>query len=257
MKVMKALMKSRKSRKAQVPEAVLILAVMIICVQTIYSTAIFKAEIAKALGPPKEVMDFYRNIDSLEISIKEAGRLSINKGFSEALAKPANCKIIFSEQKQVAVWTEICGPANNKLKEDLLGETSKSFSNMTGKKKFIIEYKDDRMSFTPSDIQSSVYVIGDFSIYNITYRFGSPFELSYPTADVGRIYSDSIAKKKSCERDKRELETCMGSMQFPGWKSSSKTEGNYLLFTLKSEKNYPYDGGFKPVEIRFAIQKLS
>ena len=250
----------RKNKRAQIPEMVMIIAALIVCSSAVYVVTIYKANVQTSVMVPQNVLDFYSNLDKAEIFNKDAGMLAINAAFEKALSKPASqasCVRIFPKDKpEVAVWSESCGPNDAQLKNDLLAGLPDSFSEITGKEKFSFAYEGDGIVFTPSEVESSTYFIGELTKYNVTHRFSEPFSLKYPEISISKAFNGAIARKSLCKAGKN-FESCMGALSLAGWRSSSRIEGNHVLFDMKSEKSYFYDNSYKPFEFSFAIQKLS
>jgi len=245
-----------KNKKAQVAEVTLIVIALLVSFQAIYSTVLYHGESASYVSPPKETLDFFSNLNKLDIFNRESGKLAISEAYARSIAKPANCKIIFSDGKPISVWNETCGPDNNLVKEEFSKQLSAKFIEISSKQKFKISLDKNVATFEPSEIQGKITASTNVLKYDVMHQLYSPFSLAHPDLDIKKIYSEYMSRKSTCTTDGVLSENCMKSLEVKGW-SSSLESAEYLVFILKSDKSYFYGSGFQPAEIKFALQRLS
>jgi len=244
------------NKKGQVIEGVLIIAAVMVMIATIVAVITYEKAVSDSIGPPKEVLDFYFKLDGFNIYHQEAGKIAIIESYGDVASKlqlnSENCKTVGN----VVIWDENCGPDNSRISEKFISGVSEKFREITGKKEFKIELERDKVVFTPGDFDSSVFVIKEYIKYNLSKSFYSSFSLEAPSLDFEEAYSQAILLSKFCE-NKTDFTGCMKDFNFKGWNSGIGVKGDYLLFTLSTEKSHLYGGDFKPIKTRFAIQKLS
>jgi len=231
-----------KNKKGQLFEGFLIGATMFVAIASIFAVVEYQSGVEGSLNPPNEIQDFYYNLDKFDYFHKEAGKLAIHESFAYVAGSKADCKLISVEGGLIQYWNNTCGPNNEELKIKFLEEVKNKFNEITGKKDFSIVLGGDRVKFTPTNIDSAVFVEKDFMNYNLTCPFGSEFYLDYPSLDFEKLHKDLVVDRK---------------VSTPGWNLVSKEFDKYTLYILTTEDYYFYDEDYKPAEVKFAVEKLS
>ena len=245
-------------KKAQIPEAVIVLAALIIVVQAFFAVASHQQFVTESFSPPNELIDFYYIFEIEEFLDKDAARLAIQISYAKAASKPAVkdasvCKSVGA----VSIWTDNCAPSNAKIKDSFLQEVSEQFKIIADKKKFKVSSEGDQVKFLSAELKPRTKFSKGKAIYDIAYKFQPTFSLKYPDLDFEKVYGLAIGRKEFCKNDPLAFGTCMNGLVVKDWEVSSSLQASYIIFTLKSDKSYFYDGEFKPVEMKFAIEQIS
>ncbi len=250
-----------KNKKGQIAEGVLVLVAIFIAGEAIYASVVHQSEVASSVGTMEKVSDFYFNLDKNNFLNKQYGKLAIHQAYSEITRKPSvkgDCKSVVLGGLPTLVLNESCNFDDESTKKEFIGIVLKEFEERSGNKKFALKFEGDKIIFSPSDTRSSIYSITEVTSYNVSHRFDSEFSLNYPDLGLAKISSFLNSRRSSCGKNRAEFVNCMVSSDVHGWKISSEDlDLGYTLLILKSEKSYFYSGDFKPVEIRFALEKLS
>ncbi len=247
------------NKKGQIAEGVLILAVIFVMAQALYVASVHQEFVAQSVGNLEEVQNFYANLDRADFLNKESARLAIQQAYFDMTDRPSmkgECTSFTIGGKQVPLLNGSCMPDNERTRAEFIRSVSENFARISGNQKFEIRFEGEEILFNPSDTKSTVHVVGDIMTYNLSHQFDSSFMESYPDLDLEGVSSRLIAQRNGCRNSPMELEQCIESANMPSWIVHAQENG-HLIVTLLSNKSYFYNGGFKPVELKFAMPKLS
>lgn len=246
----------KKSKRAQVPEAVLLLVALAICGYSLWAVYAFERQTASQISIPEKLMDLYSNQDKFEIYAKEAGKLSIDEAFSNVVKEKYDCTILSAENEQIPIWDGCI--SKDKTEIAFLKNADESFKKRllpyAYRHKLSIENKNFRFEF--DEINANV----SEENYNASYSYRTIFFAENPIKeDFGSIYSRLISKKAGCLKEKEknpsvDLGSCISNMQSDEWNAECMTSGLYLICALKTKANYFHSNSFKPVEMGFALR---
>ena len=242
-----------KNKRAQVPEAVLLLLVIAICGTALYYSVMYKSDKAEVISLFKS-LEIYNDAEKLEIYLGEASNLALQEAYEQAASMPVICP--------ERIWSETCRPNNQEIKNKLKLNFDESLAKYTDKK-FSSEVKD-KLNVQFDSINFNTSNENKFLKYNIAYLNSLSFSLDYPDLNFEKIYSDITAKKSEC--DKRfetnteadrstKIMRCINEARFNDWDAAIASSEKYYRVTLTSKKSYFYDNTFKKIKLEFALNK--
>ncbi|MFC1685802.1 hypothetical protein ACFLZZ_02135 [Nanoarchaeota archaeon] len=243
------------NKKGQLIEGVLIILALLAFGQALYSVTVHNTAVGESISPPDEVLNFSSNLDKETFFLKEDAKFMIQEAYAKSfdsygVEEDKSCKTeSFNPEGFVKIWSTECKPNEEKTKEFFLNE----FSN---EKTFTVSFEGDKLIFVPSvEIKKEDFKTS-FVEVQVTVPQIAQFSLDYPKFELDLVYEESIKRKNTCS-SALLFDACMSGLSFESWDVGMKDKENYLLFTLLSDEKYFYEDSFKPVELRFAIEKSS
>jgi len=235
-----------KSKKAQISEALILLAVISLCSYSFYAAYSFQEKYSKSLSVPTALVSAYNEQNAFEIYSKDAARISINNAFSKVLRLDYDCKTIANEN--VPIWNGNC-LSKDKFEEDFRKEVDVEFKKMLNseKKYKIILGEDIKFEFEPIVVNISG------ANYSGTYQYQTIFSINNPIQEGPvEIYGRLLTRMGDCINSSI-YETCINKIVFEDYTvncSSSK----YLICSLKTKDNYFFNNSFGKIESKFAVE---
>lgn len=244
------------NKKGQVAEGVLILAALIIASQAIFAAVNYQGTLSSGISTTGQVMDSYFRLEKDDLFHEESAKLAIQEAYATIIAEhtlAANCRSIISKGENMIVWDEgLCNPDNELTKSKFLELIDKHFERISDKKQFTISFNEDKLKFVPVQADLIDKFDDKFAKYRLTRKLFSEFELNYPDLDFEKIYFVAMSKRNTCANSLN----CMQGLKIEGWSGSIKSETREFAYTWVSDVKYLYNGGYLPLELRFAVEKL-
>ncbi|MBU2523198.1 MAG: hypothetical protein KKE23_02825 [Nanoarchaeota archaeon] len=243
-----------KSKKAQVlPESLILLAAIAICAYSLYIAYSFEADYSDKLSVPQELIQAYNSQDNFELYAKDAAKLSVEEAFSNILKSNflnilksnPDCRIIPNEN--IPIWSSDC-VSKNKVNEEFLTEINSKFKELLNSdRKYKIALGDKiQFEFEPFTLNIS----GEN--YSGTYQYQTLFSVENPLKETPEaIYSRVAARMKDCNNSE-VYDICINKMVLTDY-TINCASGKYLICSLKTKKNYFFNGSFGKVESKFAV----
>ena len=233
-------------KKAQVPEGVIILAAVAICILSLYYTITFPGKTASAISM-ENVSGMFNEQKKFMVFADEAADLAAQKALADISIFPSGTKC--GQTGSTAIWTDGC-PDNNEIKEEFSKTLKASLVNY-GLEAEKIEFEGKKVIITLKEKSAEIKEKNDFIYYRMNYTYTPKISAS-ADLDFEKIYSAVKAKNNEC--GKTASADCISALQLDDWNVNVISSGNYDSFTLNSKKSYFYDNSFKPIVLAFAIK---
>jgi len=245
-------------KKAQVPEGVMILAVLAICIASIYYAIIFQGKAVSALTI-ENASQIYNEQKKFEFYAEDAANLAMQKAYSEIAKFPSGSEC--GKFGELSIWTDGC-PTNSEIERSFIKIFNDSLNS------YGIEGKNiaisDKIAVSFKEKYSEIKELNQFMYYKLNYSYVPQVYISRPNLDFEKIYSEAKSKKAECdsrfstntEADKDiKIGRCIEELRLDDWNAAVTSSGNYYSFTLNSKKSYFYNNSFQQVKLRFLIKK--
>jgi hypothetical protein len=245
------------NNKAQIPESVIILAALTICIAALYYTVTFPGKTVSAIST-ENVSGMFNEQKKFMVFAEEAVDLSAQQALADIAKSPSGMKC--GKFGDLIIWVDGC-PNNNEIKSAFIKKLNDSLIGRG------IEIKSfdliDGISLVLKEKSSEVKEKNNFIYYKINYTYSPRISASLDL-DFEKIYSAAKSKKAECdlrfstntEADKDiKIGRCIEELRLDDWNVAVTSSGNYYSFTLNSKKLYFYDNSFKPIALKFALQK--
>jgi len=245
------------NNKAQIPESVIILAALTVCIAALYYTVTFPGKTVSAIST-ENVSEMFNEQKKFMVFAEETADLSAQQALADIAKSPSGAKC--GKFRDMIIWTDGC-PNNNEIKLAFLRKLNDSLISRG------IEIKSidisDKINLVLKEKSAEVKEKNNFIYYRVNYTY-SPMISASSDLDFEKIYSAAKSKKAECdsrfltntEADKDvKIGRCIEELRFDDWNVAVTSLGNYYSFTLNSKKSYLYDNSFKPIVLIFALQK--
>jgi len=245
------------NNKAQIPESVIILAALLVCISALYYTVTFPGKTVSAIST-ENVSGMFNEQKKFMAFAEEAVDLSSQQALADIAKSPSGMKC--GKSGDLIIWTDGC-PNNNEIKSVFIRKLNDSLISRG------IEIKSidiaDKINLILKEKSSEVKEKNNFIYYKVNYTY-SPKILISLDLDFEKIYLAAKSKKSECdlrfltntEADKDiKIGRCIEELRLDDWNAAVSSSGNYYSFTLNSKKAYLYDNSFKPIVLQFAMAK--
>ena len=250
-----------KNKKAQIFSVFFVVMMLILLGIALATFFTVKNKLEKSIGVPSEMLDAYNEKTKLMLYSGEAAELSSNYAFSSVVKEgisTGECSVV---QMDYVLWNNLCKPDTKEIEKKFLPKfdedyrklmkdyPSKLINNVAIKDISLVE---DKLKIEAENATLITSNDKGYVAYNSTFTFNPSimFNLSkdHSLADFENVYS--IAQKCK-DKNETKVRECIS---FEKWDNSFAMSGNYLLFDLKTKKNYLINRSYKQLSFKFAVE---
>ena len=250
-----------KNKKAQFFSVLFVVMMLILLGIALATFFTVKSKLEKSIVVPSDIFNAYNEKTKLMLYSEEAAELSSNYALDFILKEgisTGECSII---QMNYILWNSECRPDTKEIEKKFLPEFDNNYrtfmkdykTNLTNnvdiRDIFIVE---DKLKIEAENLTIKSSNDKGYVTYNSSFIFNPSltFDLNKSSSlnDFENIYSIAQKCKSKNETKVREC------VSFEKWDNSFAISGDYVLFDIKTKKNYLVNSGYKQLAFKFAVE---